>query len=64
MEDSREDLRALARAKDDPTAQKKAVGAVKSDEVKNLRAALKPDAMLYKGDWYPASGWTGRCVPC
>ena len=37
MEDSREDLAALARAKDDPAAQKKAVEAVKSGEAKNLR---------------------------
>ena len=42
MEDNREELRLLARAKADPAAQKKAVAAVKSGEAKNLRAALKP----------------------
>jgi hypothetical protein len=41
MEDSRTDLQALARAKDDPAAQKRAVEAVKSEGAKNLRAALK-----------------------
>jgi ParB family chromosome partitioning protein len=40
-EDSREDLRALAREKDNPAAQKKAVEAVKSGEATNLRTALK-----------------------
>lgn len=39
-EDSREDLRALARAKDNPAAQKKAVKAVKGGEAANLRTAL------------------------
>ena len=43
MEDSREDLRALARVKDDPVAQKKAVKAVQTGEAKNLRDALKTD---------------------
>jgi len=43
MEDSREDLRALARAKDNPAAQKKAVKAVKGGEAANLRTALKAE---------------------
>ena len=43
MEDSKEDLKALARAKTNPAAQKKAVEAVKTGEAKNLRDALKSD---------------------
>jgi len=43
MDDSRDDLMALARAKDDPALQKRAVEAVKSGEAKNLRAALKSE---------------------
>jgi ParB family chromosome partitioning protein len=42
-EDSLEDLKALAKEKDNPAAQKKAVKAVKSGEAKNLRAALKAE---------------------
>ena len=38
-----EDLKALAKEKDNPAAQKKAVKAVKSGEAANLRTALKAE---------------------
>ncbi len=45
MEDSREDLRALAANKKDPVLQKRAVEKYKAGKVVNLRKALEPKAV-------------------